>query len=162
MSLSENIYRFRTEQNMSQLDLADALEVSRQSVSKWENDSAVPELEKLIRLSQIFDISIDELITGQVPKQSFQKAASVPAKTLIGISLLCCSVVSLTLFLVFSLYIWIGLITIPLGIISAVCLAPNERFLRLTLFCIGIVLFAVILFFALLLIFNLYDILIYV
>ena len=35
MNLGENIYRFRTEKNMSQGDLADALEVSRQSVSKW-------------------------------------------------------------------------------------------------------------------------------
>jgi len=49
MSLAENIYRLRTEQNMSQLDLADALEVSRQSVSKWETGTAVPELEKLIK-----------------------------------------------------------------------------------------------------------------
>ena len=36
MNLGENIYRLRTEKNMSQGDLADALEVSRQSVSKWE------------------------------------------------------------------------------------------------------------------------------
>lgn len=64
MNLGENIYRLRTEKNMSQGDLADALEVSRQSVSKWENNSAVPELDKVIRLSQIFEISIDELITG--------------------------------------------------------------------------------------------------
>jgi hypothetical protein len=119
-------------------------------------------VEKLIRLAQIFNVSIDELITGQASEHSSQKATPVPTKTLIGISLLCCCVVSATLFLIFSLYIWIGLITIPLGIISAVCLAPNERFLRLTLFCIGIVLFAVILFFALLLIFNLYGILIHV
>ena len=47
MSLAENIYKFRTEQNMSQLDLADTLEVSRQSVSKWETGAAVQELDKL-------------------------------------------------------------------------------------------------------------------
>ena len=162
MNLGENIYKLRTEKNMSQGDLADALEVSRQSVSKWENNSAVPEVEKLIRLAQIFNVSIDELITGQAAEHFSRKATPAPTKTLIGISLLCCCIVSATLFLIFSLYIWIGLITIPLGIISAVCLAPNERFLRLTLFCIGIVLFAVILFFALLLIFNLYGILIHV
>ena len=63
----------------------------------------------------------------------------------------------MVLFLLFALYIWIGLITLPLGIISAVCLAPNERFLRLTLICVGIVLFAVILFFAIVLIFNMYS-----
>lgn len=160
MNLGENIYRLRTEKNMSQGDLADALEVSRQSVSKWENNSAVPELDKVIRLSQIFEISIDELITGHPPSQTIQNTIP-PTKTLIGIALLCCCVVSMVLFLLFALYIWIGLITLPLGIISAVCLAPNERFLRLTLICVGIVLFAVILFFAIVLIFNMYSMLLH-
>ena len=54
MNLGESIYRLRTERNLSQGDLADALEVSRQSVSKWENNSAVPELEKLIKMAQVF------------------------------------------------------------------------------------------------------------
>ena len=68
MSLAENIYRFRTEQNMSQLDLADALEVSRQSVSKWETGAAVPELEKLIKMSGLFHVSLDELVGHEIPK----------------------------------------------------------------------------------------------
>ncbi len=158
MNLGENIYRLRTEKNMSQGDLADALEVSRQSVSKWENNSAVPELDKVIRLAQIFEITIDELITGQPPAHSSQSPIP-PTRTLIGIALLCCSIVSMVLFLLFGLHIWIGLITLPLGIISAVCLAPNERFLRLTLICVGVILFAVILFFAVVLIFNMYSML---
>lgn len=158
MNLGENIYRLRTEKNMSQGDLADALEVSRQSVSKWENNSAVPELDKVIRLAQIFEITIDELITGQPPAHSTQSLIP-PTRTLIGIALLCCSIVSMVLFLLFGLHIWIGLITLPLGIISAVCLAPNERFLRLTLICVGVILFAVILFFAVVLIFNMYSML---
>lgn len=53
MDLGENIYRFRTERNMSQGALADALEVSRQSVSKWENHSATPELDKLLKMSEL-------------------------------------------------------------------------------------------------------------
>lgn len=65
MNLGENIYRLRTQKNMSQGDLADALEVSRQSVSKWENNSAVPELEKLIRIAQIFEVSLDELVSAE-------------------------------------------------------------------------------------------------
>ena len=71
MSLAENIYRFRTEQNMSQLDLADALEVSRQSVSKWETGTAVPELDKLIKMSKLFGVTLDELVSGEVsaPKE---------------------------------------------------------------------------------------------
>ena len=67
MSLSENIYRLRTEKNMSQLELAEALEVSRQSVSKWETGTAVPELDKLVKMAKLFEISLDELVSGEVP-----------------------------------------------------------------------------------------------
>ena len=65
MNLGENIYRLRSEHNMSQGDLADALDVSRQSVSKWENNSAVPELDKLIKMAQIFGITLDEMVSGE-------------------------------------------------------------------------------------------------
>ncbi len=65
MNLGENIYRLRTERNLSQGDFADALDVSRQSVSKWENNSAVPELEKLVKMAELFGITLDELVSGE-------------------------------------------------------------------------------------------------
>ena len=68
MSLGERIYKLRTEKEMSQGDLADALEVSRQSISKWETNSSVPELDKLVKLSRIFGVSLDELVLDE--KQS--------------------------------------------------------------------------------------------
>ena len=64
MTLGQNICRLRTERGLSQGDLADALEVSRQSISKWETDASVPELEKLLRLSELFHITLDELVKG--------------------------------------------------------------------------------------------------
>lgn len=64
-TLGARITRLRTENNMSQGDLADALDISRQSVSKWETNTSVPELDKLIRLAEIFDISMDALILGR-------------------------------------------------------------------------------------------------
>ena len=67
MNLGENIYHHRTRKKLSQEALAEALDVSRQSVSKWENNSAVPELEKLIKMAQIFEITLDELVAGPVP-----------------------------------------------------------------------------------------------
>ena len=69
MTLGERIYKFRAEKEMSQGDLADALGVSRQSISKWETNSSVPELDKLVKLSEIFGISLDELITGKETEQ---------------------------------------------------------------------------------------------
>ena len=64
MTLGQNICRLRTERGLSQGDLADALDVSRQSISKWETDASIPELEKLLRLSELFHITLDELVKG--------------------------------------------------------------------------------------------------
>ncbi len=64
MNIGEKIYELRTKKNLSQGDLADRLDVSRQSVSKWENNTAVPDLDKLIKLCDVFEISLDE-ITGR-------------------------------------------------------------------------------------------------
>ncbi len=52
---------------LSQDTLAEQLGVSRQSVSKWENDASVPDLEKLVKLSGVFGVSLDELVKGEVP-----------------------------------------------------------------------------------------------
>ena len=69
MNLGEKIYELRTKKNLSQGDLADRLDVSRQSVSKWENNTAVPDLDKLIKICDIFEISLDEL-TGREKHKS--------------------------------------------------------------------------------------------
>lgn len=65
MTLGQRICKFRKERNLSQGDLADALEVSRQSISKWETDSSVPELDKLVKLADVFEISLDALVRGE-------------------------------------------------------------------------------------------------
>ncbi len=64
MSLGENIVRLRTEKRQPQEELADLLGVSRQSVSKWESDVSVPELDKLIKLSEVFAVTMDKLVKG--------------------------------------------------------------------------------------------------
>ena len=67
MTLGQRIAQKRKEQGLSQEEVAAALEVSRQSVSKWENDSSVPELEKLVKLSELFGVTLDELVKGERP-----------------------------------------------------------------------------------------------
>lgn len=79
MSLGTNISRLRAEQHLSQGDLAEALDVSRQSVSKWETDASVPDLDKLVKLSQVFGVTLDELVTGEAPAAPEKPA--VPAAT---------------------------------------------------------------------------------
>ena len=81
MSLGETIYRLRTEKNLSQGDLAAMLEVSRQSISKWENNSAVPDLEKIIKLSEIFEVSLDELVKGEDVSRRTATITEAPQET---------------------------------------------------------------------------------
>ncbi len=64
MTIGERIYSLRTGAGLSQEDFSAMLGVSRQSVSKWETDSSVPELDKLLKICDIFSISLDEL-TGR-------------------------------------------------------------------------------------------------
>ncbi|MGN0599150.1 MAG: helix-turn-helix domain-containing protein [Oscillospiraceae bacterium] len=62
MSFGENLRTIRKERNITQEELADMMEVSRQAISKWESDQGYPETEKLIILSQKLNISIDYLV----------------------------------------------------------------------------------------------------
>jgi len=68
MTLGQTIAHLRKARNLSQDELADLLGVSRQSVSKWETDASVPELDKLIRLSDMFGVTLDALIRGEEPE----------------------------------------------------------------------------------------------
>ena len=61
MDLGERLYQLRKARNLSQGEVADALGVSRQSVSKWENNTSVPELDKLVKLGEPFGLTLDEL-----------------------------------------------------------------------------------------------------
>ena len=67
MTLGERLARLRNQKGLSQDALAEALGVSRQSVSKWETDASIPELDKLVRLSGLFGVSLDELVSGSSP-----------------------------------------------------------------------------------------------
>ena len=67
MKLSVKIIALRKRMGWSQEDLAEHLGVSRQSVSKWESGASVPELERIIQLSDLFGLSADELIRNDAP-----------------------------------------------------------------------------------------------
>ena len=69
MVLSDRILELRTGMGLSQGDLADRLEVSRQSVSKWETGQSVPDLDKIIKLADLFGVTVDELVReGERPQ----------------------------------------------------------------------------------------------
>lgn len=67
MSIGERISTLRKERNISQIQLANALSVTRQAVSKWENDQSSPDTVKLIQLAEVLNTEVEYLATGVHP-----------------------------------------------------------------------------------------------
>ena len=65
MNLGEKIFKLRKEKGFSQEVLAEKLGTTRQAVSKWENNQGFPETEKLMQLSNIFEVSVDFLLKDE-------------------------------------------------------------------------------------------------
>ncbi len=70
MTIGEKIYKLRSAAGMSQEQLAENLDVSRQAVSKWEADQALPQIDKVLMFCQLFDISTDELLKDKIQIQT--------------------------------------------------------------------------------------------
>ena len=66
MELGRQIKRHRQEAKLSQEELANRVYVSRQTISNWENDKSYPDVNSLVLLSEIFQISLDKLIKGDI------------------------------------------------------------------------------------------------
>ena len=62
MTIGEKIIHLRTSANISQEQLAEKLSVSRQSVSKWEMDQALPQIDKILQICELFDVTTDQLL----------------------------------------------------------------------------------------------------
>lgn len=67
MEFNNKLYELRKQKGFSQEELANRLNVSRQTVSKWEVGDSTPDMEKLIAISDLFGISLDELILDKSP-----------------------------------------------------------------------------------------------
>ena len=65
MTFGERLYQLRKQKYISQEELADIMDVSRQSISKWELDQTYPDIDNLVRLAEYFDVSVDFLVTGE-------------------------------------------------------------------------------------------------
>lgn len=74
MKLSEKIRVLRKSAGLSQEQLAEKLDITRQSISKWESDESLPEIERLVALSKVFNVTVDSLVdecitdAEQIPK----------------------------------------------------------------------------------------------
>lgn len=134
MNFGEKIYELRSKNGMSQGELADELDVSRQAVSKWENNSAVPDLDRIIKMSELFGISIDELVKGtalpeikandeEIPEQAQASVivkTSIPLRKIVGLFLFGMAFITALVF--FFLVGPAGMIySIPFVIFGAIC-----------------------------------------
>ena len=66
MNISKTIKEQRIKLSLSQEELADKVYVTRQTISSWENDKSYPDINSLILLSQVFSITIDNLLKGDL------------------------------------------------------------------------------------------------
>lgn len=76
----EKLARLREQNNMSQFEVAEALYVSRQAVSRWETGRAKPSTEKLIALSRLYGVPLDELVGGEPARAENVEAPAPPRR----------------------------------------------------------------------------------
>ena len=144
MTLGQNIARLRAQKNLSQGDLADALEVSRQSVSKWETDASIPELDKLLRLAELFGVTLDELVKGESAQPETARGeapdkesagaytAAAPAarretRQIVGTILLCFGALIGILIMLFAGTLAGFILALPLFVCGTICLTVRRR-----------------------------------
>ena len=65
MTIGERLLKYRKANNLSQEEVAEKLEVTRQTISKWETDGSTPDFDKIVPLCELFNITADELLTGK-------------------------------------------------------------------------------------------------
>lgn len=127
--IGEKIYKLRTDKNLSQGDLADMLNVSRQSISKWENNITTPDLDKIIQMSDIFRVSIDELVRGNNETTHIENMATssstqsqVSLHFIIGVILLNFAILTILLFILLRSFLTGLLLAIPLVVCGCICI----------------------------------------
>lgn len=81
MTTGERIRILRMDKGLSQEGLADALDVTRQAVSRWETDASLPDIDKLIGLCDLFGVSLDYLVRGKEPDPAAEVPEQEPADT---------------------------------------------------------------------------------
>lgn len=139
MSMGNKIFELRTAMHLSQADLAALLNVSRQSVSKWETDASVPDLDKLWKLCDVFGVTLDELtyreVNGEIKSAPVvavvEKEHPMTHQKIIGYILLAVSLIAGILIWIFAeseeeLYIPIPIIMSVLTC-SLICLFVKQR-----------------------------------
>lgn len=84
-AISKYLQLLRKSHNYTQEDLAKRLDISRQAVSKWETGTAIPDLEVLLKISKLYDITINDILEPNIQPQritDFEQISTIPKKEL--------------------------------------------------------------------------------
>ena len=101
MTIGERLLKLRKKRNLSQEDLANVLDVSRQTVSKWETDQTTPDFDKIVPLCEYFGITSDELLSGKkdiVESNKEEKKGIFARNIAVSVSLYIISIVFIIFF----------------------------------------------------------------
>lgn len=104
MAVSDKLYALRKKEGLSQEQLADKLNVSRQAISKWETGSAVPESEKLLAISKYFNVSLDYLMKDEVADTVKEEVKGSREKWIFGLAACVLGVISLMVWGLMSIF----------------------------------------------------------
>lgn len=131
MNIGERIRELRIKKNMSQSDLAEKLGVSRQSISKWETNNSVPEINKLVDMGKLFEVSIDELVCGtecgNLPEEQLAEVnrhtgdSHLSRNRAVGIALLIVASVIFLIFLILTGPLYALIFAFPFLILGVIC-----------------------------------------
>ena len=136
MTIGERLLKLRREKNISQEELANVLDVSRQTVSKWETDQSMPDFDKIVPLCNYFGITSDELLTGNknIVEKNFEDNKKKFARNIaIAVMLYIMSLVSIVVCAelidnaVIGVALFFTLIALGTGLIIYSAIAYNEK-----------------------------------
>lgn len=117
MSLGERLYELRKKKGLSQEEVAERLNVTRQSVSKWETDESKPDFDKIVPICELYEISTNELLNGTKEEKEEKEVEVINNDNKKKRAI----IISIAVFLYFAALIWI--------VVSEVAFNLNEGFM---------------------------------
>ncbi|MEE1060282.1 MAG: helix-turn-helix transcriptional regulator [Ruminococcus sp.] len=84
MDFNNRLYQLRKQKGLSQEELANRLNVSRQTISKWEVGDSTPDMEKLVAICDLFDVSLDNLVMGKEDEPQTQAPVKSEFSTMLN------------------------------------------------------------------------------
>lgn len=110
MKFNEKLVMLRKQQNLSQEQVSEKLGVARQTISKWELGETTPEMDKLIILSKLYDITLDELMKEDNEGKNVNDPNNMNSQKLAGLTIKFLKGIGIFIFIVAILYVFIMIV----------------------------------------------------